>query len=114
MLNSINRTYHPKFTTYTGDGAGRDHYIVFNNGGLNELRDYRGSQYNGFNLGTNPVSNTITPKKDATAFDYIPDGTGRDTYIINGFGLKRNYKSSYREFEKTLRSESCTPMMDTR
>ena len=41
---SINRTYNPKFVTYWGDGAGRDGYIVFGNGGLNELRNYQGSK----------------------------------------------------------------------
>lgn len=33
--SAIDRTYHPKWVTYNGDGQGRDHYIVFNNGGLN-------------------------------------------------------------------------------
>ena len=41
---TIYRTEHQKFVTYTGDGSGRDGYIVFANGGLNELRDYKGSQ----------------------------------------------------------------------
>jgi hypothetical protein len=41
---SIDRTYHPKYVTYTGDGSGRDGYIVFANGGLNELRNYQGSK----------------------------------------------------------------------
>lgn len=36
----INRTFHPKYVTYTGDGNGRDGYVVFNNGGLHALRDY--------------------------------------------------------------------------
>lgn len=36
----INRTFYPKFVTYTGDGNGRDSYVVFNNGGLHPLRDY--------------------------------------------------------------------------
>ena len=89
----IDRTYHPKYVTYTGEGAGRENYVIFNNGGLHGLRDYRGSQYNGFNLGPNPQHHAITPKKDAVAFDYKPDGTGRDLYVIRLFGLKRNYKS---------------------
>lgn len=41
----------------------------------------------------NPQHHAITPKKDAVAFDYKPDGTGRDLYVIRLFGLKRNYKS---------------------
>lgn len=110
----INRTCNPKYTTYTGDGMGRDHYIVFNNGGLHTLRDYSAAQYNGFNLGPNLPSSSVTPKKDATAFDYKPDGTGRDLYVIQLHGLKRNYKSDHREFEKVLRSGQATPVMDAR
>ncbi len=56
----------------------------------------------------------MTPKKEPTAFDYKPDGTGRDLYVINLYGLKRNYKSDHREFEKILRSASQTPFMDAR
>lgn len=41
-MSGINRTYNPKWVTYWGDGQGRDGYIVFNNGGLNQLRDYKG------------------------------------------------------------------------
>lgn len=101
----INRTYHPKYVTNYGHVDGRDHYIIFNNGSLHGLRDFRGPQYNGFNLGPNVQRDTITPKKDPTAFDYKPDGTGRDLYVIRLHGLKRNYKSSHREFEKYLRQE---------
>ena len=81
-MSTLNRTDHCKYVTYTGDGSGRDHYVVFNNGGLHGLRDYRGQQYNGFNLGPLPTHAGVTPRKDETAVDYIPDGTGRDTYII--------------------------------
>lgn len=110
----INRTYHPKYVTYTGDGAGRDHYIVFNNGSLHGLRDYKSSQKPGFNLGPNPAHSGVTPCKEPTAFDYKPDGTGRDLYIIKLHGLKRNYKSDFREFETALRSAEQTPKMDER
>jgi hypothetical protein len=99
----INRTYHPKYVTYNGDGNGRDHYITFDNGGLHKLRDYRGShKKNSFSIGQS--YQTVTPKKDATAFDYVPDGSGRDTYVIKQFGLKRDYKSHYRDFETNLRA----------
>lgn len=92
-MSTLNRTYYPKYTTYTGDGNGRDHYIVFNNGGLHALRDYRGSPYDGFDLGPMSIKSRVVPRKDETAVDYVPDGTGRDTYIIHGYGLKKNYKS---------------------
>ena len=31
--NALARTFYPKYTTYTGDGSGRDGYVVFGNGG---------------------------------------------------------------------------------
>lgn len=31
---ALGRTYHCKYTTYRGDGAGRDSYIFDGNGGL--------------------------------------------------------------------------------
>ena len=44
----LNRTFNPKYTTYTGDGSGRDGYVVFGNGGLHSLRTYVGSKKDGF------------------------------------------------------------------
>lgn len=104
MYSTLGRTFNPKFTTYGGDGNGRDGYIIFNNGGLNELRDYQGSVGdNKLKTGPNLLQHTAQPRKEATAFDYVPDGSGRDTYIIRSFGLKRDYKSNYNDFQKQLR-----------
>ena len=63
----IHRTFHPKYATYTGDGNGRDHYILFNNGGLSQLRDYRGSMRSSFNLSPHLLANSssVTAKKRA-------------------------------------------------
>ena len=114
-MSSINRTFHPKWVTYGGDGNGRDGYIVFANGGLNELRQYNGpSKERIFRSGMQPDSRPHAARKDATAFDYRPDGSGRDSYIIRNYGLKRNYRSSYRDYETSLRGGSCTPVMDAR
>ena len=33
-IASLYRTNYPKYTHYGGDGAGRDYYIIKNNGGL--------------------------------------------------------------------------------
>ena len=111
----IDRTYHPKYTTYWGDGSGRDGYAVFANGGLHELRDYQGSQPKSpFDNMKGSPKHSGQPRKEATAFDYVPDGTGRDSYVIFNYGLKANYKSSFREFERDLRSFQATPMMDAR
>ena len=97
--STIYRTYHPKYVTYTGDGSGRDGHIVFGNGGLHELRDYQGSKpRHPFNHFKNVPSQVSAPRKEPTAFDYVPDGSGRDSYVIFNYGLKRNYRSSYNEF----------------
>jgi hypothetical protein len=37
-MSSLYRTDNPKWVTYWGDGNGRDSFIIFNNGGLNEMR----------------------------------------------------------------------------
>ena len=113
-MSGLERTYHPKWVTYLGDGRGRDSYIVFCNGGLNELRDYKGPQYNGFLSNGNTIYRGVVPKKDATAFDYKPDGSGRDSYIIRNYGLKRNYRSCHRDYEKSMREAQATPVMDHR
>ena len=41
-LDSLKRTEHIKFTTYQGDGSGRDSYIIFNDGGLIPAPNYQG------------------------------------------------------------------------
>lgn len=93
---SLYRTENIKYTTYTGDGHGRDGYIVFGNGGLHDLRNYKGSNTS-THFKRNPMNkhnkNSPIPFKGATAIDYVPDGHGRDTYIIRNYGLKANYKS---------------------
>jgi hypothetical protein len=33
-MNSLWRTFYPKYTTYGSDGKGRDSYVLKNNGGL--------------------------------------------------------------------------------
>ena len=93
---NLNRTENIKYTTYTGDGHGRDGYIVFCNGGLHGLRKYNGSNPSTtFKLsnshGKVHTRNAPIPNKGATAVDYVPDGNGRDSYIIRHYGLKANY-----------------------
>ena len=52
-LSALYRTDHPKFTTYRGDGSGRDCHVIFQNGGLNpnEIRKLF-SEPNSFNAST--------------------------------------------------------------
>jgi len=77
QMHSLYRTEYIKHAQYNGDGKGRDGYIVFCNGGLNELRRYKGSvPTTAFTK--NPIRNHVRtspiPQKEATAFDYVPDG----------------------------------------
>ena len=41
----ICRTYNPTYASYSGDGSGRDAYIILNNGGLTK-EDKSGMMYN--------------------------------------------------------------------
>lgn len=76
---------------------------------------YYGPQGNGWKYVPSGGSHHSTiPRKEPTAFDYVPDGSGRDSYIIRNYGLKRNYQSGYREYEKSLRQDQKTPMMDSK
>ena len=83
---------------------------------LNELRNYQGSKpRSGFdNMKGKPKPKYVGPQKAATAFDYVPDGSGRDSYVIFNYGLKANYRSAYKNFERDLRSRHETPIMDSR
>jgi hypothetical protein len=81
-MSSLNRTDHQKWVTYWGDGNGRDHYIVFNNGGLNEQRMYGSDKKNGWKDTVHATQFRATPSKDATAINYTGDGSGRDSYVI--------------------------------
>ena len=56
-LSDLYRTDHPKFTTYRGDGSGRDCHVIFQNGGLNpnEIRKLF-SEKNHFNLSSKVTS----------------------------------------------------------
>ena len=91
MALSLHRNSNPTTITYLGDGRGRDSYIIFNNLGRNETRTIKYPQPRSLVTGTSsPIR--ISPMKDASAFDYISDGSGRDSYIIkNSAGLKREY-----------------------
>lgn len=87
-MTTLNRTYHPKFAQYWGDGNGRDHYITFNNGGLNAQRMYgkdtrvqwKETRVVGGSM--KGPSSAASPKKEATALRYWGDGSGRDHHII--------------------------------
>jgi len=107
------RNDHAGFVWYRGGGY-RDQYITFNSWRHNTGYTFAKGVQPGFNLGPNPPQTTVIASKHTPPFDYKPDGSGRDIYIQRLGQLKRNYKSDFREFEKSLRSEQSTPIMDTR
>ena len=75
---------------------------------------YFGSKPDTWKKSNYPIMHRRQPNKEATAFDYVPDGTGRDLYVINNYGLKRNYRSQWCTFEHNLRERVSTPMMDAK
>ena len=84
------RTYDPKFTTYRGDGMGRDAYIMHNDGGLiNATQFPKGLgpknpwQQSPVLVGPKVYGKLVRP---IPSMYYPPDGTGRDTYIITDNG----------------------------
>lgn len=108
------RSYAPKYASYFGDGLGRDSYIILNNGGLT-------SKAKPFMM-SRPFRRTIpgtmnSQSKDAAAVRYMPDGTGRDSYVIqNSGGLVSDYLNSQKNekvFQSTLRINEA-PVVPTR
>ena len=85
--SGLNRTFNPKWASYTGDGSGRDQYIVFCNGGLQPQRNFNFKNtrpQDTFNASPSKTFNFCrpSPSKSPGLTEYIPDGNGRDTYII--------------------------------
>ena len=74
------RTYNPGYASYTGDGSGRDSYIILNNGGL--ARESKCGMMNIKKPGRSPHRNRTLGAKPAPAFYYKSDGSGRDSYVI--------------------------------
>ena len=109
----MQRTFYPKYVNYYGNGTGRDHQIIGNNGGLTSQFKY-GMGHTGvqFNRYATSVSKRVSPSpsREATTFYYQSDGSGRDSYVLqdNG-GLRPEYdkynKSSEAIFLSSLRSQ---------
>jgi hypothetical protein len=108
-ISSLYRSYSPKMSQYFPDGAGRDTYINYNNGGFWTQGVRR---YNVNNLNKDPGSkyNFKSHRKHVAPFKYISDGSGRDGYVIfESGGLKRDHKAlSQYHLKDFLRTpESC-------
>lgn len=84
------RTFNPGYASYTGDGSGRDAYIILNNGGLTRLDKGHMMQTKKFGPGRD---GSPKPFKPTPPFKYISDGSGRDSYVIkNSGGLVNEFK----------------------
>lgn len=89
LESSMSRSNAPKYASYYGDGWGRDSYIILNNGGLagatkqNMMRTSFRSTVRGSHC---------VPSKQAAVVTYLPDGSGRDSYVAkNSGGLVNDY-----------------------
>jgi len=100
---SMTRTFHPKYASYTGDGSGRDTYVILNNGGLTS------SDKPNMMFRKQSHEHHVAPRpgKAASSITYISDGTGRDSYVIaNSGGLVHDYRGvpGLTYFKRSLRS----------
>jgi hypothetical protein len=102
-MDLLYRTFHPKQTSYSPDGFGRDSYILTDNGGVSRagsrLSIFRPRQGRSGRCSPSPA----IPPKPA---NYISDGMGRDSYIcVDSGGLVDPYRTRV-NFVKSLRTNS--------
>ena len=115
----LGRTEHIKYTTYWGDGMGRDSYIITGNGGLvGDANMPKTSPWTGYQTTSNSTKlyvnqahqlKRVTASKDAVAFRYFGDGTGRDSYVVaDSGGLVPKYvnKGVMGSFTSSLRQHA--------
>jgi hypothetical protein len=69
MTSGLYRTFNPKMPHYLPDGAGRDHYIRLDNGGLHPLRMPNPSETTQLRVSL-PGNMRPSPRNDATCFRY--------------------------------------------
>lgn len=104
------RTFNPTYASYSGDGTGRDSYIILNNGGLSKepKRHMMWQSMNRCKLDARPMASKPTP-----SLKYKSDGTGRDSYVIqNSGGLINDFRSSKADavFKSQLRANVPSPL----
>lgn len=102
-MSSLYRTFHPKMTSYSPDGFGRDSYILTDNGGVFRA----GSRLSKFkSMQARSSCCSPSPPIPAKPTSYQSDGMGRDSYIcVNYGGLVDPYHSG-KNFAKSLRNSS--------
>ena len=74
-----------KAVYYPTDGTGRDSYITHTNGGLCAPHQLAGAADVG-TLRSKSFVREAMPRMNAKNLFYAPNGTGRDSYIVNGSG----------------------------
>jgi hypothetical protein len=96
---SMQRTHYPKYVSYYGNGTGRDHQVIMNNGGLTSVNKVglgntgvHIRQYHG------PASHSRSASKSPPTFYYQSDGTGRDSYVLMDNG---GYRPEYDKYNKS-------------
>jgi hypothetical protein len=93
-FNGMNRSSGTRYNVYSGDGHGRDSYIIVGNGGNLKPESYNNTAPH---VGYHPprASSSIymgqTKKfigsgKESTALRYWGDGSGRDSYVTTDCG----------------------------
>ena len=62
-FSTMARTTHEKYTHYPGDGGGRDHHVLYNNGGLTKISNYptRRENYQMFQFDNSKNRNGVKP-----------------------------------------------------
>lgn len=111
--STMARTFYPKYASYTGDGTGRDSYVILNNGGLTST-DKRGMMWRPNKIPHNGVN--PRPFKPTATHVYRSDGSGRDSYVIqhNG-GLANDFRCSKSDmlFAGGLRQHTSSPVRNS-
>ena len=73
-IASMQRTFYPKYTTYWGDGTGRDNQILEFNGGLTGVQKrslgHMGVHFKRYNTNQKSRSPVGSPRKEATTWYY--------------------------------------------
>lgn len=89
---------------YQPNGGGRDTYIYNDNGGFAKMKEPR-QQFHPATLidNSNPQKRDKFPYLHSRPVNYPQDGTGRDTYIINGNGGLQLSPGPKKEFRHAFR-----------
>lgn len=91
----IFRTNAEAYTTYRGDGQGRDSYVLVGNGGLIKPDGFknippRAGYQPKIRSNSTMFAGDCKPffgaGKEATVLKYFGDGTGRDSYVVKDSG----------------------------